>query len=71
MGQHKYNKTAIAAARGEILPKPQKKSKHQCDAEIRAMVLASFDQFMEKHTSETNEEVAEATMGVFKINRYA
>ncbi len=42
MGQHKHNPTAIAAARGELPPKPPKKSKRQCDAEMRAAVLAAM-----------------------------
>ena len=49
MGQHKYNPTAIAAARGELPPKPPKKSKRQRDAEIRMAVLAA----LEKHVPGT------------------
>ena len=45
MGQHKHNPTAIAAARGELPPKPPKKSKRQRDAEMRMAVLAA----LEKH----------------------
>ena len=49
MGQHKHNPTAIAAARGELPPKPQKKSKRQSDMEMRMAVLAA----MEKHAPGT------------------
>ena len=42
MGQHKYNPTAIAAARGELPPKPPKKSKRQRDAEMHMAVLAAL-----------------------------
>lgn len=61
MGQHKYNPTAIAAARGELPPKPQKKSKRQRDAEMRMAVLAA----MEKHVPGTAE-----IMGMAGGNRY-
>lgn len=49
MGQHKHNPTAIAAARGELPPKPPKKSKRQRDAEMRMAVLAA----LEKHAPGT------------------
>ena len=49
MGQHKYNPTAIAAARGELPPKPPKKSKRQRDAEMHMAVLAA----LEKHVPGT------------------
>lgn len=49
MGQHKHNPTALAAARGELPPKPKKKSKRQSDAEMRMAVLAA----MEKHAPGT------------------
>ena len=61
MGQHKYNPTAIAAARGELPPKPQKKSKRQRDAEMRMAVLAA----LEKHAPGTW-----AIMGMVGGNRY-
>lgn len=31
MGQHKYNPTAIAAAKGELPPKPKKVGKREAD----------------------------------------
>ena len=31
MGQHKYNQTAIAAANGELPPKPKKMSKRESE----------------------------------------
>lgn len=31
MGQHKHNPTAIAAAKGELPPKPKKMSKRESD----------------------------------------
>jgi hypothetical protein len=31
MGQHKYNQTAIAAAKGELPPKPKKMSKRESE----------------------------------------
>ena len=31
MGQHKYNPTAIAAAKGELPPKPKKMSKRESE----------------------------------------
>lgn len=49
MGQHKRNLTAIAAARGGLPPKPPRKSRRQCDAEMRLAVLAA----MEKHAPGT------------------
>lgn len=61
MGQHKYNPTAIAAARGELPPKPPKKSKRQRDAEMLMAVLAA----MEKHVPGTAE-----IMGMAGGNRY-
>lgn len=45
MGQHKHNPTAIAAARGELPPKPPKKSKRQRDAEMRMAVLAALEKY--------------------------
>ena len=41
MGQHKYNPTAIAAANGELPPKPHKPSKRVREAALRAMALAA------------------------------
>lgn len=37
MGAHKYNPVAIAAAKGELPPKPPKKSKRQVERELYAM----------------------------------
>ena len=61
MGQHKYNHTAIAARKGELPPKPPKKSKAQRDAEMRMAVLAS----LEKHVPGTA-----AILGMLEGNRY-
>lgn len=61
MRQHKHNPTAIAAAHGELPPKPPKKSKRQMDAEIRMAVLAA----LEKHAPGTA-----AIMGMLGGNRY-
>jgi hypothetical protein len=61
MGQHKYNPKAIAAARGELPPKPKKKSKRQRDAEMRMEVLAA----LEKYAPGTA-----AIMGMVGGNRY-
>ena len=38
MGQHKYNPTAIAAAKGELPPKPKKMSKRQQERMLMAMI---------------------------------
>lgn len=62
MGQHKHNPTAIAAASGELPPKPPKKSKRQMDAELRMATLAA----LEKHAPGTA-----AIMGMIGGNRYA
>lgn len=37
MGQHKYNPTAIAAAKGELPPKPKKMGKRERDRQLYAM----------------------------------
>lgn len=42
MGQHKYNPTAIAAANGELPPKPHKPSKRVREAALRAMILEAM-----------------------------
>lgn len=39
MGQHKYNPTAIAKEKGEIPPKPPKKSKREREQEIYAKMF--------------------------------
>lgn len=62
MGQHKHNPIAIAAARGELPPKPPKKSKRQRDAELRMATLAT----LEKHAPGTA-----AILGMVEGNRYA
>lgn len=36
MGQHKHNPTAIAAANGELPPKPPKLSKREIDRQLYA-----------------------------------
>lgn len=46
MGQHKRNPTAIAAARGELPPKPPRKSKRQCEVEMRRAVLAAMGKYV-------------------------
>lgn len=60
MGQHKTNPVALAAARGELPPRPPKRSKHEVDrmilAEIERMTGLSqlYDQFptMRKYMNE-------------------
>lgn len=37
MGQHKHNPTAIAAANGELPPKPKKMGKRELERELYAM----------------------------------
>ena len=61
MGQHKHNPTALAAARGELPPKPPKKSKAQSDAEMRMAILAS----LEKHAPGTAK-----LLGMLEGHRY-
>ena len=61
MGQHKHNPTALAAKRGELPPKPPKKSIAQRDAEMRMAVLAS----LEKHAPGTAK-----LLGMLEGNRY-
>ena len=36
MGQHKHNPTAIAAAKGELPPKPKKMSKREWERQLYA-----------------------------------
>lgn len=43
MGQHKHNPTAIKAKNGELPPKPQKKSKAECDRELYKLCLDYLD----------------------------
>ena len=60
MGQHKTNPVALAAARGELPPRPPKRSKREVDrmilAEIERMTGLSqlYDQFptMRKYMNE-------------------
>ena len=60
MGQHKTNPVALAAARGELPPRPPKRSKREIDrmilAEIERMTGLSqiYDQFptMRKYMNE-------------------
>lgn len=60
MGQHKTNPVAMAAARGELPPRPPKRSKREVDrmilAEIERMTGLSqiYDQFptMRKYMNE-------------------
>lgn len=56
MGQHKYNPTAIAAANGELPPKPHQPSKREREAAMRAMVLEA----MMKRVPSTAEILAAA-----------
>lgn len=39
MGQHKYNPTAIAAAKGELPPKPKKLGKRESERMKRQEIL--------------------------------
>lgn len=43
MGQHKYNPTAIAAAKGELPPKPKPIGKRQSERILRMMMLAEME----------------------------
>lgn len=60
MGQHKTNPVALAAARGELPPRPPKRSKREVDrmilAEVERMTGLSqlYDQFpaMRKYMNE-------------------
>lgn len=42
MGQHKYNPTAIAAANGELLPKPKKLGKQESKRLLKQMICAEM-----------------------------
>lgn len=42
MGQHKYNPTAIAAANGELPPKPKKLGKRESERLLRLMICAEM-----------------------------
>lgn len=44
MGQHKSNPTAMAAAKGEIPPKPKGKSKAEVERELRQMLVEYMNQ---------------------------
>ena len=43
MGQHKYNPTTIAAAKGELPPKPTPIGKRQSERILRMMMLAEME----------------------------
>lgn len=43
MGQHKHNPTAIAAAKGELPPKPKPLSKRQYESMLHMMMLAEME----------------------------
>ena len=42
MGQRKYNPTAIAAATGELPPKPKKLSKRKSERLLKQMICAEM-----------------------------
>lgn len=42
MGQHKYNPTAIAAANGELPPKPKKLGKRKSERLLMQMICAEM-----------------------------
>lgn len=42
MGQHKYNPTAIAAANGELSPKPKKLGKRKSERLLKQMICAEM-----------------------------
>lgn len=42
MGQHKRNPTAIAAAKGELPPKPKKLSKRESERLLKGMIYAEM-----------------------------
>lgn len=42
MGQHKYNPTAIAAANGELPPKPKKLGKRKSERLLKQMICAEM-----------------------------
>nr|DAP85226.1 MAG TPA: hypothetical protein [Caudoviricetes sp.] len=42
MGQHKYNPTAIAAANGELPPKPKKLDKRKSERLLKQMICAEM-----------------------------
>lgn len=42
MGQHKRNPTAIAAANGELPPKPKKLSKRESERLLKGMIYAEM-----------------------------
>ena len=42
MGQHKYNPTAIAAANGELPPKPKKLGKRKSERLLKQMICAKM-----------------------------
>lgn len=39
MGQHKHNKTAVAAKNGELTPKPPRIGKREAERRLRAHVI--------------------------------
>lgn len=42
MGQHKYNSTAIAAANGELSPKPKKLCKRKSERLLKQTICAEM-----------------------------
>lgn len=42
MGQHKYNPTAIAAANGELPPKPKKLGKRESERLLKQIICAEM-----------------------------
>lgn len=57
MGQHKYNKTAIAAKNGELPPKPKKMSKREKERILYSAVEAAIcKRFFERFAKEKGGE---------------
>jgi hypothetical protein len=55
MGQHKHNPTAIAAAKGELPPKPKKLSKRESER----ILYAKCQEILYKRFSDTYEKIQE------------
>ena len=55
MGQHKHNPTAIAAAKGELPPKPKKMSKRESER----LFYAKCQEILYKHLIDAYEKIQE------------
>lgn len=62
MGQHKFNPNSLLAKDGKLPPKPPKKSKRQCERELRALCYdylisrSGLGQVMEMAGVDTNQK---------------